>query len=176
MEKGVIVGPGNESGTESDSAVSAIGVSPEDIEEVGGCWDARHLGFHPVPPTNAMIWIAQSEKDRRNDMLEKRLWVAGDQLRPNRDLASPQYSRTVLGLIFFRSADVGFEKHCGELEKTLGSPRCVAPGDGPTASHTEGVMPLSQNGRFGTLLSLPADTQVGEAVNGAISFSTAVST
>jgi type I restriction enzyme M protein len=49
-----------------------------------------------------MIWVAPSEKDTANDVLEKRLWSAADQFRANSGLKSQEYSAPVLGLIFLR--------------------------------------------------------------------------
>jgi len=57
-----------------------------------------------------MQWIAPFEKDATNNLLEKRLWEAADQLRANSGLTAAQYSQPVLGLIFLRFADARFEK------------------------------------------------------------------
>lgn len=55
-----------------------------------------------------MYWIAPSEKDTCNGVLEKRLWEAADQFRANSGLKSQEYSVPVLGLIFLRFAEARF--------------------------------------------------------------------
>ena len=51
-----------------------------------------------------MVWIAPSERDEANNILEKRLWDAADELRANSGLTSQEYSQPMLGLIFLRFA------------------------------------------------------------------------
>ena len=55
-----------------------------------------------------MLWIAPSEKDADNAVLEKRLWDAADQFRANSGLKAQEYSGPILGLIFLRFAEVRF--------------------------------------------------------------------
>ena len=49
-----------------------------------------------------MRWVAPTEKDDANYLLEKNLWDAADQFRANSGLKAGQYSTPVLGLIFLR--------------------------------------------------------------------------
>jgi len=55
-----------------------------------------------------MRWVAPTEKDTANEVLEKRLWDAADQFRANSGLKAGQYSTPVLGLIFLRFAEARF--------------------------------------------------------------------
>ena len=48
-----------------------------------------------------MRWVAPSEKDTANEVLENRMWAAADQFRANSGLKAGQYSTPVLGLIFW---------------------------------------------------------------------------
>jgi hypothetical protein len=70
-----------------------------------------------------MIWIAPTEKDNGNAVLEKRLWDAADQFRANSGLKSQEYSAPVLGLIFLRFAEVRFTAQRARLEKGAASSR-----------------------------------------------------
>jgi type I restriction enzyme M protein len=112
-----------------------------------------------------MNWIAPPEKDASNDVLEKRLWAAADQLRANSGLTAQQYSAPVLGLIFLRFAEVRFDKRRAELKKTDASSRRGSRIDDPAAYHAEGILYLSEKARFATLLNLPEGADVGKAVN-----------
>jgi type I restriction enzyme M protein len=112
-----------------------------------------------------MNWIAPPEKDASNDVLEKRLWAAADQLRANSGLTAQQYSAPVLGLIFLRFAEVRFDKRRVELKKTDASSRRGSRVDDPPAYHAEGILYLSDKARFATLLNLPEGADVGKAVN-----------
>src|ERR1700690_2112220 len=112
-----------------------------------------------------MNWIAPPEKDASNDLLEKRLWAAADQLRANSGLTAQQYSAPVLGLIFLRFAEVRFDKRHVELKKTDASSRRGSRIDDPAAYHAEGILYLSEKARFATLLNLPEGADVGKSVN-----------
>jgi len=112
-----------------------------------------------------MNWIAPPEKDASNDVLEKRLWAAADQLRANSGLTAQQYSAPVLGLIFLRFAEVRFDKRHLELKKTDASSRRGSRVDDAAAYHAEGILYLSEKARFATLLNLPEGADVGKAVN-----------
>ena len=70
-----------------------------------------------------MRWIAPTEKDTANQVLEKRLWEAADQFRANSGLKAGQYSTPVLGLIFLRFAEARFAQRRAQLEKTGTSSR-----------------------------------------------------
>lgn len=115
-----------------------------------------------------MQWIAPSEKDAATDALEKRLWDAADQLRANSGLNAAQYSTPVLGLIFLRFADVRFAKIRAGLEKMASSSRRGSRVDEPAAYHAEGVLYLTPNARFETLLHLPEGSNAGKTINEAM--------
>ena len=70
-----------------------------------------------------MRWVAPTEKDDANHLLEKRLWDAADQCRANSGLKAAQYSAPVLGLIFLRFAEARFAQRRAHLEKAGASPR-----------------------------------------------------
>ena len=55
-----------------------------------------------------MRWVAPTEKNTANEVLEKRLWAAANQFRANSGLKAGQYSAPVLGLIFLRFAEARF--------------------------------------------------------------------
>jgi type I restriction enzyme M protein len=116
-----------------------------------------------------MKWIAPSEKDSANNLLEKRLWEAADQLRANSGLNSAQYSGPVLGLIFLRFAEARFAKRRAELDKASATARRGGSRiDEPAAYHAEGVIYLTPNARFEHLLSLPEGGNIGQAINEAM--------
>jgi type I restriction enzyme M protein len=116
-----------------------------------------------------MKWIAPSEKDSANNLLEKRLWEAADQLRANSGLNSAQYSGPVLGLIFLRFAEARFAKRRAELDKAGATARRGGSRiDEPAAYHAEGVIYLTPNARFEHLLSLPEGGNIGQAINEAM--------
>ena len=70
-----------------------------------------------------MHWVAPTEKDTANQILEKRLWDAADQFRANSGLKAGQYSTPVLGLIFLRFAEARFAQRRAQLEKAGASAR-----------------------------------------------------
>ena len=70
-----------------------------------------------------MRWVAPTEKDDANQVLEKRLWDAADQFRANSGLKAAQYSAPVLGLIFLRFAEARFAQRRAQLEKAGTSAR-----------------------------------------------------
>jgi type I restriction enzyme M protein len=116
-----------------------------------------------------MKWIAPSEKDSANNLLEKRLWEAADQLRANSGLNSAQYSGPVLGLIFLRFAEARFAKRRSELDKAGATARRGGSRiDEPAAYHAEGVIYLTPTARFEHLLSLPEGGNIGQAINEAM--------
>ena len=95
-----------------------------------------------------MIWIAPSEKNAGNAVLEKRLWDAADQFRANSGLKSQEYSAPVLGLIFLRFAEVRFIAQRAALAKAAANggmgnlPRRGSRRDEPAAYHAEGILYL----------------------------------
>ena len=64
-----------------------------------------------------MRWVAPTEKDDANHLLEKRLWDAADQFRANSGLKAAQYSAPVLGLIFLRFAEARFAQRRTQLKR-----------------------------------------------------------
>src|SRR6266568_9623931 len=115
-----------------------------------------------------MQWIAPSEKDSANNLLEKRLWDAADQLRANSGLNPQQYSGPVLGLIFLRFAEVRFAKRRAELEKQAASGRRGSRIDDPNAYTAGGIIFLAPDARFDFLLKLPEGANIGLKVNDAM--------
>jgi type I restriction enzyme M protein len=113
-------------------------------------------------------WIAPSEKDNANDLLEKRLWDAADQLRANSGLNPQQYSGPVLGLIFLRFAEVRFAKRHAELQKQASSGRRGSRLDDPNAYTSEGIIFLASEACFDFLLKLPEGANIGSKVNDAM--------
>jgi type I restriction enzyme M protein len=116
-----------------------------------------------------MLWVAITENDEANHVLERRLWQAADQVRANSDRKAGQYSAPVLGLIFLRFDEARFTQRRTQVEKAEKSSR---PGssriDDPAAYHVEGG-PLSHPGaRFDDLLKRPDANDVGKAVNEAV--------
>jgi len=97
-----------------------------------------------------MRWVAPTEKDNANEVLEKRLWDAADQFRANSGLKAGQYSTPVLGLIFLRFAEARFAQRSAHLDKTCGwSRRGASRTDELVAYHcyAEGVLHLTLNVR-----------------------------
>src|SRR5437588_10272552 len=115
-----------------------------------------------------MHWIAPTEKDTAANTLEKRLWDAADQFRANSGLKAQEYSAPVLGLIFLRFAEVRFAAQRAKLEKASSSSRRGSRVDEPAAYHAEGVLYLSKEARFDSLLTLPEGADLGAKVNDAM--------
>ncbi len=99
-----------------------------------------------------------------NTEFEKRLWEAADQLRANSELKSSEYAVPVLGLIFLRYADYKFGRAQQRLEGQTTRRRTI----GPTDYHAEGVVYLPDEARYGWLLSLPENEDIGKGVNAAM--------
>jgi type I restriction enzyme M protein len=115
-----------------------------------------------------MHWVAPSEKDNANAVLEKRLWDAADQFRANSGLKAQEYSAPVLGLIFLRFAEVRFAAQRAKLEKTKTSARRGSRVDEATAYHAEGILYLPAEARFDYLLHRPEAENIGAKVNAAM--------
>ncbi|MGH8759781.1 MAG: type I restriction-modification system subunit M N-terminal domain-containing protein [Burkholderiales bacterium] len=64
-----------------------------------------------------MRWVAPTEKDTANEVLEKHLWAAADHFRANSGLKAGWYSTPVLGLIFLRFAEARFAHQRAQFEK-----------------------------------------------------------
>ena len=115
-----------------------------------------------------MQWIAPAEKNEANDLLEKRLWDAADQLRANSGLTSAQYSQPVLGLIFLRFADSRFKALQAKIEKAGKTSRRGSRADDPAAYHAEGILFLAVGARFEELVSSPEGGKGGKSLGQAI--------
>ncbi len=98
--------------------------------------------------------------------LERRLWSAADELRANSKLKSSEYSIPVLGLIFLRYADHKFAQAEGELVSEAASSR--RRGIGKTEYQARGVFYLPEAARFGHLLKLSEDENIGQAITDAM--------
>jgi type I restriction enzyme M protein len=111
-----------------------------------------------------MHWTEPATADDSHAKLEKKLWDAANQHWAGADLKPSKYSRTVLGLIFLRYADVRFVAVEKDLKPQARSRRKI----GPTDYHTARVVYLPDEARFSSLLSLPEGANVGQAVNEAM--------
>lgn len=95
--------------------------------------------------------------------LEKRLWDAADELRANSKLKSSEYSVPVLGLIFLRYADHKFTEAEKNMPASSGRRKI-----GKADYQAQGVLYLPDKARFGYLLNLPEGTDIGKAINEAM--------
>lgn len=97
--------------------------------------------------------------------LEDTLWEAADQLRANSKLTSSEYCFPILGIIFLRhatnrynavAARIEEEKAAGKLPKKLPI----------TKAHfiARRALMLPQEARYESLMALPTDTNLGEAL------------
>ncbi len=96
--------------------------------------------------------------------LERRLWDAADELRANSGLKASEYGTPVLGLIFLRFADAKFTVAREEIEAKASARRAIGPSD----YQARRVIYLTDEARFGTLLQLPEEADLGQAVNAAM--------
>lgn len=96
--------------------------------------------------------------------LEKRLWEAADNLRANSNLSSHEYSVPVLGLIFLRYAWNRFKPVHERLKDAGTGRRSIGPDD----YKAEGVLFLPEEAWYESLLSLPENEDIGQAVNDAM--------
>ena len=71
------------------------------------------------------------------------------------ELRSQEYSCAILGLIFLRFAEVRFALQRGKLDAAGTSSRRGNRIEEPTAYHAQGILYLSPEARFDTLLALP---------------------
>ncbi len=115
-----------------------------------------------------MRWIAPSEKDNNNVMLEKRLWDAADSFRANSGLKAQEYSGPILGLIFLRFAEAKFATKYDQLLKSSGTSRRASAIDDPTSYHADGIIYLAPDSRYDYLLNLPESVDIGAKVNEAM--------
>ena len=101
-----------------------------------------------------MHWIAPSEKDKLNSMLEKRLWEAADQCCANAGLKAQEYAGSILGLMFLRFAEVCFAARRAKLEQAGASRRRGSSVNNPDAYQVEWVLYLPPMARYDALLNL----------------------
>ena len=97
-------------------------------------------------------------------VIESQLWKAADQLRANSGILPSEYARPVLGLLFLRYADAKFADVEERLAPTPGSR--LKPG--PDAYKAEGAIYMPPEARFGHLLRLPEDANLGRALSNAM--------
>lgn len=95
--------------------------------------------------------------------LEKDLWEAADNLRANSKLTSTEYCMPVLGVIFLRHAANRFDAVTQEIEAS-GLRRKPVKADYVKRRS----LYLPDESRYEYLLSLPSDSDLGEAVNEAM--------
>jgi type I restriction enzyme M protein len=107
------------------------------------------------------IRTVQPKFDAMSADIEKRLWQVADELRANSKLRSSEYSTPVLGLIFLRYASEKFAAAERELEKKKTGRREI----GPTDYHARNVIYLPEASRFENLLKLPEGSDIGKAIN-----------
>jgi type I restriction enzyme M protein len=97
--------------------------------------------------------------------IEKALWETADKLWANTGLKPSEFSTPVLGIIFLRYA----EKRFAEVEARIGP---VGSGKRRKVSKddyiAEGVIFLPEKARFGYLLNLPEDENIGKRLNEAM--------
>lgn len=98
--------------------------------------------------------------------LERRLWDAADELRANSKLRSSEYSIPVLGLIFLRYADHKFAQAEQQLASEMTSSRRRRADK--TEYQARGVFYLPEEARFGHLLNLSEDENIGQAITDAM--------
>lgn len=96
--------------------------------------------------------------------VEKCLWDAADELRANSKLKSSEYSVPVLGLMFLRYADHKFS----EAEKKFAAGGSGRRKIGKTDYQAQGVLYISEKARFRSLLDLPEDADIGNAISEAM--------
>jgi type I restriction enzyme M protein len=94
--------------------------------------------------------------------IEKHLWQVADELRANSKLKSSEYSMPVLGLIFLRYASEKFAAAEKELERRKQNGRRET---GATDYQARGVIFLADASRFENLLKLPEGSDIGRAIN-----------
>ena len=117
--------------------------------------------------------------------LENRLWEAADHMRANSALRLNEFAEPVLGLIFLKFAGVKFSKTEKEIlaERKIKTPSRFATGQAKNYSgasvarerpissadyHAQGTLYVPEKARFSYLIELPEGTDMGKAVNNAM--------
>jgi type I restriction enzyme M protein len=117
-----------------------------------------------MPPRDEGMNITPAELQQ----LEASLWEAADQLRANSKLNATEYSMPVLGLIFLRHATNRFESIQTDIAKNLpsrgGKTRPITRDD----FKGRAAIFLPESARYDFLAALPADKDLGAAINEAM--------
>ena len=102
--------------------------------------------------------------------LEDDLWEAADQLRANSRLTASEYAMPVLGLIFLRHATTRFNALLPAVEKSIPARASGALREERVKLGFQGkaAIYLPETARYDHLASLPAGTNVGEAIRDAM--------
>ena len=100
--------------------------------------------------------------------LEAELWEAADELRANSKLSSQEYCMPVLGLIFLRYAWGRFKRVDAQIEAGRAKIEGRKPPKDPADYTAKGAMCLPEEARYDYLINLPADKDIGKAVNDAM--------
>jgi type I restriction enzyme M protein len=98
------------------------------------------------------------------NQITTKLWAAADKLWSNTGLLPNEYAAPVLGLIFLRYAERKFNDAKTKLEGQGSGRREI----GKTAYQAEGVIYLPEKARFSSLLLLPEEENLGQAINNAM--------
>lgn len=103
-------------------------------------------------------------------LLEDDLWEAADQLRANSKLTASEYSMPVLGLIFLRHATTRFNALLPAVEKSISTRATGALRQKQIRLGFQGkaAIYLPETSRYDYLATLPAGTNVGEAIRDAM--------
>ncbi|MDA3049316.1 type I restriction-modification system subunit M [Campylobacter sp. JMF_02 ED1] len=101
--------------------------------------------------------------------LKDKLWESADQLRANSGLKATEYAEPVLGLIFLRFADVKYSQHeksiQAEFDKLKGT---RTERDIHEIAIEKCGFYLPQNAKYDTLLNLPENADLAQAVKNAM--------
>lgn len=100
--------------------------------------------------------------------IESELWEAADELRANSKLTSQQYCMPVLGLIFLRYAWGRFKRADKQIDEERARIEGRKPPKEPQDYAAKGAMFIPEQARYDYLLNLPAQADVGRAVNAAM--------
>ena len=100
--------------------------------------------------------------------LEAELWEAADELRANSKLSSQEYCMPVLELIFLRYAWGRFKRVDEQIEAERAKIEGRKPPKDPADYTAKGAMYLPEEARYDYLINLPADKDIGKAVNDAM--------
>lgn len=100
--------------------------------------------------------------------LETDLWEAADQLRANSKLTSTEYCMPVLGIIFLRHAANRFDAATREIEADIEAGKMPRRPIQSSDYKRRRALWLPDVARYDYLANLPSDTDLGQALNGAM--------